>query len=178
MNAAIRMLALSMVLAFSLIGHARAQNVVVMPSTAEAGAFASSRGTILNAMALDLNALGERDWKRLARETERGLWSRDAENRMQALQNLLHVTRVYPGRLDFSGTEDRLCRLAKHDRKRSLRVMAVAALRAVDTPEAMGCLVDVSRSLQPAQVRKVVNFALADYVDAGVRPVRWAGAGF
>ena len=93
-------------------------------------------------------------------------------NRMQGLQNLLHVAKMFPGQIDFSGSTERLCRLATYDSQDGLRVMAVAALHAIDTPEAMGCLVDVWDSKQRPQVRKITNFALADYIVAGTRAVR------
>lgn len=172
MNARIRTLALVMVLAFACQGAARAQYSVVAPATSDVSAFSPSRGAVVNAMSLDLSAMDERAWRQLARDTRRGLWAHDRQARVQSLQNLLHVSRMYPGRVDFSGSTERLCRLAMFDRKEGLRVMAVAALRAVDTPEAMGCLVEIAQALPTDRVRKVTNFALADYVASGMRAVR------
>jgi hypothetical protein len=132
----------------------------------------ASPGIVQNAAVLDLDGLEDDGWTTLVRTTRGGLWSRNPMNRMQGLQNLLLISALHPQKADFSGETARLCRLARYDRQPGLRIMAVAALRAVDTPEAMGCLVDqLHDPWQPERLAVITRGAVAEYMAAGVKPV-------
>ena len=60
-------------------GAARAQNVVVSPSVAEAAAFSPSRSITMDATMLDLDRMDARGWKQIARETDGLFFCKDCD---------------------------------------------------------------------------------------------------
>lgn len=141
------------------------------PVPGEQIAVAAPPAAVLDATRFDLSQLDEATWQDLEEETIRGLWSRRAENRMQAIQNILMITYFAPGKIDFTGAVERLGRLAAFEREEGLQIMAVAALRAIDSPEAMGQLVGLMELRQPERVEEITRIAVADYAQAGMRAV-------